>query len=58
MFFGNKNIMRNAMPMKSLVESLNLRSLMLQTFEKALNENDINIIKSELALSQSLDILD
>ena len=41
-YFGNENIEKYAMPMKSLVESLNLRSLMLQNFEEALNENDID----------------
>lgn len=34
-FFGNENISKNAMPMKSVVESLNLRSLILQHLEKA-----------------------
>lgn len=34
-FFGNENISRNAMPMKSVVESLNLRSLILQHLEEA-----------------------
>jgi len=35
-FFGNKNIERHAMPMKSVSEALDMRSLMLQNFEKAL----------------------
>jgi len=38
-YFGNKNIEQYAMPMKSLTESLDLRSLILQNFEKALTED-------------------
>lgn len=38
-YFGNKNIEKYSMPMKSLTESLDLRSLILQNFEKALTEN-------------------
>ncbi len=34
-FFGNKDIERYAMPMKSIPEALNLRYLMLQNFEEA-----------------------
>jgi NADH dehydrogenase len=41
-FFGNKNIERLAMPMKSVSEALNIRSLMLQNLEKALLTNDAN----------------
>lgn len=41
-FFGNKNIERLAMPMKSISEALNIRSLMLQNLEKALLTNDPN----------------
>lgn len=40
-FFGMKNIEHYAMPMKSLTESLNLRSFVLQNFEKALNTSDL-----------------
>jgi len=40
-FFGNQNIEKNAMPMKTLTESLDLRSMILQKFEKALTETDI-----------------
>lgn len=40
-YFGNENIEQNSMPMKSLVEALNLRSLILQNFEKALNTKDL-----------------
>ena len=34
-FFGNKEIEQNAMPMKSIPEALNLRSLILQNMEEA-----------------------
>jgi len=34
-FFGNKNIEKYAMPMKTVPQALNIRSLMLQNFEKA-----------------------
>lgn len=34
-FFGNRNIEKNAMPMKNVPQALNIRSLMLQNFEKA-----------------------
>lgn len=40
-FFGMKNIEKYSMPMKSLVEALNLRSLILQNFEKALNCSNV-----------------
>lgn len=40
-FFGMKNIEKYSMPMKSLVEALNLRSVILQNFEKALNSSDV-----------------
>lgn len=39
-YFGNENIAKYAMPMKSLSESLDLRSYILRQFENALNEND------------------
>lgn len=39
-FFGLKSIEQQAMPMKSVTEALNLRSLMLQNFEAALQIND------------------
>ena len=34
-FFGNSNIEKNAMPMKTVPQALNIRSLMLQNFERA-----------------------
>ena len=40
-YFGMQNIEKYAMPMKSLIESLNLRSLIIQNFEEALNTNDL-----------------
>jgi NADH dehydrogenase len=40
-FFGMKNIEKFAMPMKSLIESLDLRSLIIQNFEEALNTDDL-----------------
>ncbi len=41
-FFGMKNIEKYSMPMKSLVEALNLRSVILQNFEKAIHTSDLN----------------
>ncbi len=40
-FFGNKEIEQNSMPMKSIPEALDLRSLILQNFEKSLIETDV-----------------
>lgn len=40
-FFGNETIEANAVPMKSLVEALDLRSKMLENFERALNTKDL-----------------
>ena len=40
-FFGLNNIEKHAYTMKSLVESLDLRSIVLQNFEKALNTSDL-----------------
>lgn len=40
-FFGNEAIENNSIPMKSLTEALDLRSKMLQNFEKALNTTDL-----------------
>jgi NADH:ubiquinone reductase (H+-translocating) len=39
-FFGNKNVEHFSMPMKSIVEALDLRSLILQNFEQALLTTD------------------
>jgi NADH:ubiquinone reductase (H+-translocating) len=40
-FFGNKEIERNAMQMKSIPQSLNIRSLILENFEQAVLTKDI-----------------
>ena len=40
-FFGMANIEKYAMPMKSLSEALDLRSLIIQNFEEALNTDDL-----------------
>lgn len=40
-FFRNADVERFAVPMKSLIESLELRSMILQNFEEALNTSDI-----------------
>lgn len=39
-YFDNKNIQQKAIPMKSLLEAINLRNVILSNFEKALNETD------------------
>jgi NADH dehydrogenase len=39
-FFGNKDIERYAMSMKSIPQSLNIRSLVLENFEQAVLTND------------------
>lgn len=40
-FFGMQSVQTHSMPMKNLVESLNLRSHILRNFEKALNTKDL-----------------
>ena len=40
-YFGNANVEKYSMPMKSLLESIDIRSLMLQNFEHALNLTNI-----------------
>ena len=40
-FFGNRNIERNAMAMKTIPQCLNLRSLILENFEEALLTDDL-----------------
>ena len=44
-FFGNTSIEVNALPMKSLVDALDLRSKILGNFEKALNTSDEGLRK-------------
>jgi NADH dehydrogenase len=41
-YFGNKEIERNSMAMKTIPQSLNIRSLILENFEQALLTNDID----------------
>lgn len=41
-YFGNKDFEQHAMPMKSVTEALNLRSLILQNFEQALLTQNVN----------------
>ncbi len=41
-FFGNTEIAENSMSMKSIPESLNLRSLILENFEQALLTDDLH----------------
>ncbi len=41
-FFGNTSIKENSMVMKTIPQSLNLRSLILQNFEEALLKSDLN----------------
>lgn len=41
-FFGNKEMERNCMSMKTIPQSLNIRSLILENFEQALLTNDID----------------
>ncbi len=40
-FFGMDNMEKHAFPMKSLVEALDLRSIILQNFEQALNTESV-----------------
>lgn len=40
-FFGMKNIEKHALPMKNLIESLSLRSRIIDNFERALNTDDL-----------------
>ncbi|MGY6649279.1 NAD(P)/FAD-dependent oxidoreductase [Wenyingzhuangia sp. IMCC45574] len=44
-FFGNKEIKKHAMPMKTIPQALNLRSLILQNFERATIESDKDMQK-------------
>ncbi|QCE42646.1 NAD(P)/FAD-dependent oxidoreductase [Psychroserpens sp. NJDZ02] len=41
-YFGNKSIENNSMEMKTIPQSLNLRSLILENFEEALLTSDLN----------------
>ena len=44
-FFGNQQLMDNAMPMKSSVEALQLRYKLLQNFETATNTKDEKLLQ-------------
>ncbi|RNC88565.1 MAG: NAD(P)/FAD-dependent oxidoreductase [Allomuricauda sp.] len=41
-FFGNETLQKNAMTMKTIPQSLNLRSLILENFEQALLTDDLH----------------
>ena len=41
-FFGNESLQKNSMEMKTIPQSLNLRSLILQNFEQALLTDDLH----------------
>ncbi len=41
-YFGNKSIAKNSMAMKTIPQSLNLRSLILENFEQALLTDDLH----------------
>jgi len=41
-YYGNENIRKNAVPMKTIPEALDLRSLILQNLESALLTNDLD----------------
>lgn len=45
-FFGNTNIQKYAMEMKSIPQSLNIRSLILENFEDALLTSDLEVRKA------------
>ncbi len=44
-FFGNKNLIDHALPMKSTLEALQLRYKLLENFETAINTNDQKLIE-------------
>lgn len=44
-FFGNKNIEKHSLVMKTIPEALNIRSLIIQNLESALQTNDIELRK-------------
>nr|WP_321223222.1 NAD(P)/FAD-dependent oxidoreductase [uncultured Psychroserpens sp.] len=47
-FFGNQAIQNNSMPMKSIPQALNIRSLILQNFEKAAIANSEDVRQTYL----------
>jgi NADH dehydrogenase len=44
-FFGNKNLMDHALPMKSTMEALQLRYKLLQNFETAINTSNEKLLQ-------------
>lgn len=52
-FFGNKKIEANALSMKSVPESLDIRSLMLQNLERATITDDVNEQKKLMRIVMS-----
>lgn len=49
-FFGNTGIEKNAMPMKTVPQALNIRSLVLQNFERADDSENIEDRKALLSI--------
>jgi NADH dehydrogenase len=47
-FFGMKDVERNAMPMKTIAQALELRSMMIQNFEKAVSLDEKSEEKESL----------
>lgn len=47
-FFGLGNVQKYAMPLKTVAQALNLRSLILQHFETALIESDLEVRESNM----------
>jgi NADH dehydrogenase len=45
-YFGNRDFENYSMPMKSITEALNLRSLILQNFERALLTKDVKEVEA------------
>ena len=48
-YFGNETIQKFGMPMKTVPQALNIRSLILQNFEKAAIEEDLEEVKALLS---------
>lgn len=49
-FFGNENIRKYALPMKSISEAIQLRNHILQNYERALNETNVQKQKALLSI--------
>ena len=47
-YFGNEQIAKHAIPMKSLTEAIDLRNIILDSFEKALNASSVEEANSLL----------